>query len=406
MTARPLIFIACAFLLLVPAGCQEASSGPEPVRPVRAIKVGDLKALGGREFPGRAEAKDEVDLSFQVAGPLVSLPVDVGSKVKKGDLIAALDPRDFQAALDSAQANLARAQANLSAMERGARAEEIHRQAVAEHERNEKLRPTGAVSQSEFDVTLARRDSTAAAVTKAKEDLNIGMKGARPEDLEAKRAEIKALEAAVTNAQNQVDYAVLKAPFDGNVAARYVENYQTVQAKQSIVRLLDVSKIEVTIQMPESLISLVPQVKKAACRFDAFPGREFLGQVTKIGSEASQTTRTYPVTVEVGQPDDVQILPGMAASVRGLPETNGTEASNDLIVPAGVVFTAEVGQDAYVWVLDNGQKATRRAVKTGKLTPAGITITGGLKPGEWVVASGVHSLRENQQVRLLEEGSR
>ena len=224
-----------------------------------------------------------MDLSFRVSGPLVSLPVDVGSKVKKGDVIAAIDPRDFQAALDSAQGNLARAQANLLAMERGARPEEIEqlKAAVAEAEASYQQAsrnmsgmrsccPKGAVSQVGLRHELARRDRTAAEVKKAKEDLNIGLKGARPEDLEAKRAEIKALEAAVANAKNQLDYAVLKAPFDGNVAARYVDNYQTVQAKQPVVRLLDVSKIEVTIQVPESLISLVPRVKKAICRFDAF----------------------------------------------------------------------------------------------------------------------------------------
>ncbi|NLX97180.1 MAG: efflux RND transporter periplasmic adaptor subunit [Rhodopirellula sp.] len=403
---------------LVSGGCREATSQPEPVRPVRAIKVGDVKAFQGREFPGRASAKEEVDLSFRVSGPLLSLPVDVGSQVKTGDVITAMDTRDFQAALDSAEGNLSVAKANLSAMERGARPEEIEQlkaavaeaeaaaqQALAEHERNEKLLPTRVVTQSEFDIGLARRDRTAAQVKKAKEDLNIGMKGARPEDLEAKRAEIRALEAAVENAKNQLDYAVLKAPFNGNVAARYVENFQTVQAKQPVVRLLDVSKIEVTIQVPESLIALVPQVKKAVCRFDAFPGREFEGQVTKIGSEASQTTRTYPVTVVLDQPGDVQILPGMAAVVRGVPEADGKVAGEKLVVPPSVVFTEEAGQQAYVWTVQ-GEKVARRAVKTGKLTPVGIAVTEGLKAGEWVVTAGVHSLREDQAVRILEEGSR
>jgi RND family efflux transporter MFP subunit len=379
-----------------------------------------MKAIQGREFPGRAKAKNEVDLSFRVSGPLVSLPVDVGSKVKKGDVIAAIDPRDFQAALESAQGNLSREQSNLLAMERGARPEEIeqfkaavaeaeasYQQAVAEHERNAKLLPKGAASQSDFDMTLARRDRTAAQVKKAKEDLNIGLKGARAEDLDAKRAAIRALEAAVTNAKNQLDYAVLKAPFDGNVAARYVDNYQTVQAKQPVIRLLDVSKIEVTIQVPESLISLVPRVKKAICRFDALPGGEFIGQVTKIGSEASQTTRTYPVTVEVDQPKDVQILPGMAATVRRQPEESEKVTGEDLVVPPSAVFTAEAGQQSYVWVVGEGsQEVTRRAVKTGKLTPVGIAVTEGLKPGEWVVTAGVHSLREKQQVSIFEEGSR
>jgi multidrug efflux pump subunit AcrA (membrane-fusion protein) len=173
-----------------------------------------------------------------------------------------------------------------------------------------------------------------------------------------------------------------------------VDNYQTVQAKQPIVRVLDISKIEVTIQVPENLISLAPRVKKAVCRFDAFPGKEFVGQVTKIGSEASQTTRTYPVTVEVDQPEDTQILPGMAAIVRGQPEADGKAAGEDgvgqdLVVPPSAVFTAEAGQQAYVWVVDEGShKATRRAVKTGKLTPVGIAVMRACR--EWVVVGWGH----------------
>jgi multidrug efflux pump subunit AcrA (membrane-fusion protein) len=419
MTANvpiPLLFL---IVVLQAAGCQKASVHEEPVRPVRAIKVGDLKAIAGREFPGRASAKNAVDLSFQVSGPLVSLPVDVGSEVKKGDVVAAIDPRDFQAVLDSARGNLERARANLLAMERGARPEELeqlaaavaeaeakHRQAIAEHERNEQMLPKGAISRSEFDISLARRDTTAAQMKTAEENLKIGRTGARPEDLEAKRAEIRALEAAVANAQNQLDYAVLRAPFDGRIAARFVDNYQTVQPKQPIVRMLDVSTIEVTVQVPESLISLVPQVKSVVCRFDAFAGRDFEGRVSEIGSEASATTRTYPVTVQIEQPQDVQILPGMAATVSNRPDA-ANPASDNLIVPAGAVFTDEAGQQSYVWVVDEAtSKVSRRAVSTGQLTPVGIAIPQGLTRGEWVVCAGVNSLREGQQIKIQQEASR
>lgn len=87
-------------------GCRKAAPEAEITRPVRAIKVDDVQAFQGRDFPGRAKAREELELSFRVSGPLVSLPVDVGSEVKKGDVVAALDPRDFQTALDSTQANL------------------------------------------------------------------------------------------------------------------------------------------------------------------------------------------------------------------------------------------------------------------------------------------------------------
>lgn len=411
---------AALIVVFCSSGCGEPETPTEQVRPVRAITVGDAKGMRGREFPGRAAAKDDVDLSFQVAGPLVSLPVDVGSEVKQGDVIATLDPRDFEAALASAQGSLAQARANLTAMETGARPEEIeqlkaavaeadatHKEALAEYERSEKLLEREAVTQQDFDIALARRDRTAAQLTNAKEDLNIGMKGARPEDLEAKRAEIRALEAAVQSAQNQLDYSVLKAPFDGEVAARYVDNYQTVQAKQPVVRLLDVSKIEITVQIPESVIPLVPLVKQVSCHFDVFGEREFVGRVTNIGGEASQITRTYPVTVELEQPEDVRILPGMAATVRNKPDESENPAEGNLVVPPAAVFAVEEGQQSYVWVVEEpGMTVARREVEVGELTSVGLAILEGLKRGESVVTAGVNSLRENQPVTILEEGGR
>ncbi len=412
---RPALSVLVTVALI--SGCQQPPAGPEVIRPVRTIKVGDLKAIGGREFPGRAAAKVEVDLSFQVSGPLVSLPVDVGTTVKKGDLIAAIDPRDFETALATQQGNLDRAKSNLLAMERGARPEEIeqlkaslaeaeasYEQANAEHERNAKLVESGVVTKSDFDISLARKKRTAAEVKNSQEALKIGMAGAREEDLEAKRSEIRALEAAVVAAANQLDDASLSAPFDGEVAARYVDNFQTVQAKQSIVRLLDLSKIEVEIQVPESLIGLVPQVKKVACRFDAFPDREFFGSVTKIGQEASQTTRTYPVTVELTQPDDARILPGMAATLRNHPEEGDGEPAVDVIVPVGAVFTSPEGAQSYVWIVDEkSNKVARRDVTTSDLTPVGMRVTAGINVGDIVVTSGVNTLLEGQEVKLLEQ---
>ncbi|WP_166823064.1 efflux RND transporter periplasmic adaptor subunit [Thalassoroseus pseudoceratinae] len=413
--------MACVLLAVaVHAGCGETETTTEPVRPVRAIKVGDLKSIGGREFPGRASAKNEVELSFQVAGLLASLPVDVGSDVNKGDVIGTLDPRDFETALASAQATLAQARANLTAMETGARPEELeqlkatvseaeatYKQALVDYQRTEKLFARGAATQQEIDVAVARRDRTSAQLVKAKEDLNIGMKGAREEDLEAKRSEIRALEAAVANAKNQLQYTVLKAPFDGEIAARYVDNFQTVVEKQPVVRLLDVATIEVTIQIPESIIPLVPLVKQVSCFFDVFGDREFVGRVTKVGSEASRTTRTYPVTIEIDQPEDVRILPGMAAKVRNKPDENEVVEEAGLIVPPSAVSAGEDGQKSFVWVVSEADKTvTRREVELGELTPVGLSVSKGLKRGEWVVTAGVNTLRENQQVKIFQDGGR
>jgi RND family efflux transporter MFP subunit len=405
---------------LLASGCDEPEAPANQVRPVRSFKVGDVTGIRGREFPGRAAAKDEVDLSFQVAGPLISLPVDVGSEVKKGDVIATIDPRDFQAALASAEANLERERVNLVTMQTGARPEEIeqlkadvaeaeatHLEATAEYDRYKQLLEKKAATREDYDIALARRDRTAAQLKVTQEELKIGMTGARPEDIDAKRAEIRGLEAAVAAAQNQLDYSVLRAPFDGEVAARYVDNFQSVQAKEPVVRLLDISRIEVTVQIPESVIPLVPLVKQVSCHFDVFADREFVGHVTKIGSEASQTTRTYPVTVEIEQQEGIRILPGMAVTVRGKLDEGDNAAVGEPVVPPSAVFSIEQGQQSYVWVVEEpGMTVSRREVTIGELTPVGLSVLEGLQRGDRVVTAGAHSLRENQQVTILEEGSR
>jgi RND family efflux transporter MFP subunit len=410
------LLLACSLL----PGCDRGDDARlQAVRPVRAIQVGELASLASREFPGRAAARDEVVLSFQIAGPLVALNVDVGSRVKMGDVLASIDTRDLQAAFETAEGNLQRAQANLAAMEKGARPEDIERlkadveeaealarQAAAEHERTLQLIPSGAASKSELDIALARRESTAASVKSFKESLNIGMRGSRTEDLDAKRAEIRSLEGMVASAKNQIDYAVLKAPFDGEVAARFVNNFQNIVAKQQIVRLLNLTKIEVTVQVPESLIALIPNVEEATCKFDALPDREFTGKVTKIGSEASETTRTYPVTIEIDQPSEIAIFPGMAARVRNRVVENKGDSQGSIFIPATAVFAEEGGTQSFVWVVDEAtKKVSRLPVKTGKLTAVGIEILEGLSKGQWVVIAGVHSLRDDQEVRLLTEGA-
>ena len=404
-------------LMLTLLGCGRQAKPPEPVQPVRAVKVADVVGFRSRTFPGRAEAVDEVDLSFRVSGQLIQLPVRVGDQVAKGDLLAALDPIDYRTALDLARGNLQRAEAELLAMEAGARPEEILQlqagladaqaslnRATAEHQRNTTLRERGAISQSEFDLSLSMRDRAAAGVQTAQEALRIGETGAREEDRQAKRGEIKALQAMVTDAENRLRFTSLLAPFEGGVAARFVDNFQTLQAQQPILRLLNTASIKVVVQVPESAISLAPLVDQVICRFDAFPDREFIGRVFEIGREASRTTRTFPVTALIEQQEDVKILPGMAGSVQAVVDDSLTLDRHQLTIPAAAVFTPDTERQSYVWLVDEStQTVSSRMVKTGPITSLGQTILEGVQPGDWVVTAGVHSLRDGQRVRLLPE---
>ena len=176
-----------------------------------------------------------------------------------------------------------------------------------------------------------------------------------------------------------------------------------MRAQQQILRVVDTSRIEMTIDIPENLISFTPYVENVRVVFDAFPDVTIPAEIKEVGTEASETTRTFPVTVIMDQPRGGTILPGMAGKatgdVRQVPDAQGVAAVE---IPVAATFNAGESDATAVWVIDDASnQVTRRDVQTGQLTDHGIQITDGLKPGEWIVVAGVNSVREGQQVRIL-----
>ncbi len=343
---------------------QEVAEEAPVIRPVKAIKVDDYSALNKRHFSGRAKATQELDLSFRVPGNLVELPVNVGDQVEAGGLVSQLDPATFKAEVDGSEASVARAAATLE-------------NATAQRQRDKTLFDKGHVAQ-------ARLDKAIAAESEAKADL----RGTR---------------AALNKAKLNLTYTTLTAPFAGVIVTTYVDNFQDVRAKEPVVRLLDKSKIEMVIDIPENLIGLVPGVTEVVVEFDPFPGRKFAAEIKEIGAEASATTRTYPVTLILDQPDDIIILPGMAGRASGSGQPlPGQE--NRVTIPIAATFSPKEADGTFVWIFDEASGVVqRRAVTPGALTEIGVQIEDGIEPGEWVVTAGVSYLREGQQVRLLEE---
>ena len=399
-------------------GC-ETETKVSMIRPVRAMKVGDVAGINGASFPGRARAAEEVNLALRVSGELEFLPVEVGMVVNKGDVLARVDQRDFKAAVGSADAEVNRSVAQLEAMQI-ARPEEVRRLeavvreseailalAQTEYDRNlesnKKLR--GSVSESEIELTMAARDRSAAKRDQAKESLLIAREGARQEDIRAQEADVASFEAKLTKAGNDLAYTELVAPFDGTIAAKYVENFQTVQAGQIICRLLDTAKIEIVVDIPESMIGLAPYVTELVCVFDAFPNVTISGaKMTEIGTEASATTRTYPVTIAMDQPDEstgAKILPGMAGRVSGTARLSDEVETVGFVIPESAIFQSDSGEK-HVWLIDDNQMTVHRSqsVTPGQLDALGVRVTG-IDAGQWVVTAGVHYLDEGQKVRIL-----
>ncbi len=341
---------------------------------VRAVQVSDPAELAKRWFPGQAKATQEVDLAFRVAGPLIEFPVNVGDEVPEGQELARIDPRDFQVELRNVQGQLERENAVLI-------------RAEADYERVVRIKKQdpGAVSQALIDRSRQLVEST--------------------------RANIRSLQAAVAAAKDRLSYTYLNAPFDGIITATYVENFENVKAKQPIVRLIDHSRIEMIVNIPENMIHWADYLKAAGrvqrVRFDPHPDLEIEAEIKEIGKEASRTTRTYPVTLIMDQPENVKILPGMAGKATKAIALPGMQDQVDIVVPETAVFSPDDSDTTYVWVIDEQKKTVaKREVKAGELLDTGIAITDGLKPGEWIATAGVHYLQEGQEVRILSASSK
>lgn len=344
-----------ATVLLV--ACEKPAEIAEVIiRPARVIRIADASEIRGRALPGRAEAVEEVNLSFDVPGTILQRPVFVGDKVTKGQMLARLDARDYQNQLDASKAARDRARANF--------------------ERVEIAATSGAVSRQDLDDARAQ--------------------------LEVRQAEVKIKQKAVED-------TTIRAPRAGTISATYVEAFTAVRAKEPILRLLDTSSIVMVVQIPENLISLVPNVVEASVEFDAFPGQLVSARIKEVSNEASLTTRTYPVKLIMDQPEDFKIIPGMAGKARAiLQDTNNNRASS-FQVPVSAVFTSnevEFAGKNYVWVVNEADNTVqRREVSTGALTQFGISVPTGISAGDLVVISGANSLQENQEVRPVEGGA-
>ncbi|EFK10709.1 efflux transporter, RND family, MFP subunit [delta proteobacterium NaphS2] len=359
--------IILAILLFVPffGGCGDEQTIEKPEVPlVKAIQVADASDFVEKSFPGKASAAQEANLSFRVSGPLIRFPVKVGDEVRKGDLLARIDPRDFEVQLNNAEGQLTRAMAALKLAEM----EYARVQRTWQQDR-------GAVSESMLDQ--------------------------HRENYHQIKAGMQSLEASVTAAKDALNYTMLRAPFTGIVVKTFVENYEDVHAKVPVVRLIDIANIEFTVDIPEDYISRIPQVEKVLIQFDIYPHRDFSARIKEIGKEASETTRTYPVTLVMAQPDDIKIYPGMAGRARFACGAVSKEFDPAIEIPLSAIFKGSEQSD-FVWVINpESRTIKRRQVTLGDLTRNGVTIPKGLASGEWIVTAGVNSLSEGQSVRIL-----
>ncbi len=353
--------IAIALVLLVSCD-KEAPPPAEPVvRPVRFQRVVSSGGARARTFSGQTRSGTESMLSFKVSGGVAAVHVKVGDPIDKGQLIAELDPVDYELQVAEARAGIEQGKAGL-------------RNAEATYSRVRALYENGNASRSDLD------GSRAAA--------------------EGARAQVRSINKRLQLARNQLEYTRLKAPEAGAVAAVMVEPNENVRAGSPIVKMAGGGRLEVQIAVPEVLIGQVSKGSKCKVKIDAIGDQQLAAEVTEVGVATTFGATTYPVSV-VLDGDAPSVRPGMAAEV----ELSVADASERelFIVPAFAVREDAKGRFVFVAEVEDGELglARRRAVEVGQLRSDGLELLSGVTEGDRVVTAGVTRIEDGQKVRVL-----
>ena len=275
------------------------------------------------------------------------------------------------------------------------------KEAEAQLKRHQVLVVDKVVTQAEFDQSVATHDVAKAKMEAAHENLQKAKAGARKEDVEAMQARIEGLQAQVDSAQNAFDDTFLKAPFAGIVAATFVENFEKVEAKQSILLLQDIENIEIIVNVPENVVATAKRQSgaKMTATFEALPDQEFIVTLQEFSTEADSATQTYKATLLMPRPVGVNIFPGMSCTAIHYVPVSGEEEGSQFTIPAAAVIDEDGKQ--YAWVIDSSDTTRRRQIQVGDLVGASIRVLDGLRLGEIIAISGAHFLREGMKVRKL-----
>ena len=352
--------IQAAALLLaasIAAGCGKAPPPKtEDPRLVRVLTIKPAERTRTVEFPGEVRARYETRLGFRVPGKLTERLVEVGTRVRAGQPIARLDPRDFELAAASAQAQVTQFQADKTL-------------AAADLARYRELRAKNFISQAELERRQAVYDTAA--------------------------ARLDAAQAQARQAANQAGYALLVADTAGVITAIEAEAGQVVGAGQTVARLARPGDREIAIAVPESQREALEDASEFAITLNAVSGRRWSGRLREVSPAADPATRTYGARITIAQPgEDVEL--GMSARVA----VNFAARDTRIELPVAAIYSK--GEAPGVWLVDSGGSVRLQPVKTGGLAGERVLIDSGLKPGDTVVIAGAQLLRPGERVRLLE----
>lgn len=348
------LMMICSFSL---AGCQKNQPEVEEI-PFVMVTQPTQSHVNQKSYAGDVQAKQQTALAFRVGGQITQRFVDVGDRVKIGQVLAKLDVKDAELQLNSAKAQLESAQSAAKV-------------ASDELKRFQQLLPINAVSRSQYDSVKNQYDAAQASLKQAQSNYHV--------------------------TANQTGYNQLIANKNGVITERDIEIGQVISAGQPVYKLAIDGDREVVIGIPEQAVSEIKVGQNAWVTLWSKPQDKFAGYVREISPAADQS-RTFSVKVALKEGQSAFQL-GQSARV-----FLSTDRQNTLGVPLPSVSAN--GSQAYVWVVNPDQTIRKVPVTVGTYGRDTVTILNGLNASDWVVVGGVHLLRDKQKIHPIDRENR
>ncbi|MGF1753764.1 efflux RND transporter periplasmic adaptor subunit [Vibrio makurazakiensis] len=348
--------IAALSSLFLLAGCSEGTNAPSEQLPKVKIQVLEQQAItDSLYFPAVANAAEKSHLSFRVAGEINVINVKEGSRVAKGDVIAEIDPTDYQLEVNNASAR--------------------YTVVDSQYRRSSPLVKKGLLAKSQFDEIAAQRQIAYAELELAKLHLS---------------------------------FTTLKAPVDGIISRVSVDQFENIQVGQQVVNIHSVENVEVLIQLPDRLYVNQP-TEDDLSRVEALvrvpSGNEYDARIKEFTTEPDPKTGTFTVTLSMPMPETEYVLDGMAVEVTSQGDDVGLNLNAGVRIPVEAVFNADGDaldkSQSFVWVLQDDNSVMKQVVTVGKASTDNLQVLEGLELGQKVVVAGIARLRDGMKVEVL-----
>jgi membrane fusion protein, multidrug efflux system len=351
--------VAALVLVLALAACQkEEKAASTPIRPVRTVTVELYEGGEKVSLTGEIQPRYEADIGFRVDGKILERPVDVGTVVKKGDVLARLDPQQYRQDLEVAKSEVAAAEAEVTRSE-------------AQENRQRELLKNGHTTRVQYDQAL--------------------------KTFKTAQAQLDAARAKQVQASENLGYTDLKADYDGIITAVGANAGQVVSSGQMVVRLARPEEREAVFNIAEGAFKNAPKDPSVEVQLVSNPDIKTIGKVRYLSPQADPATRTY--TVRVSLPDAPPQM-RLGANVIG---SVTLDQKQTVAIPGSALFQKD-GKPA-VWLVAKDNTVQLKSITVERYQGDSVVVADGLTEGDIVVTAGVQKLLPGQKVALMDAGA-